>query len=133
MEVNTLKNIAIDTNRMSDFFRGEESIKLLLRLPKQIYIPYIVVAELRAGFLCGKKSLENERALVRFFASPRVEILYPNEDTTHHYARLFHQLRTQGTPIPMNALWIVALCVQHDLPLISRDRHFVNVPQLNLI
>ena len=126
-----MKSVAIDTNRLSDFFRGEESVKHLLRLPRQIFVPFIVVGELRAGFLCGAKSLENEKALVRFFSSSRVEILYLNEDTTHHYARLFHQLRSQGTPIPTNDLWIAALCIQHDLPLISRDQHFSKVPQLN--
>jgi len=32
------------------------------------------------------------------------------------------QLRHQGTPIPINELWIAALVVQHHLALSSRDR-----------
>jgi tRNA(fMet)-specific endonuclease VapC len=35
-----------------------------------------------------------------------------------------------GKPIPDNDLWIAALCVQHNLTLISRDPHFDRIPQL---
>ena len=68
--------------------------------------------------------------LIRLLNSPRVHVLLPNEDTTHHYARLFAQLRTQGTPIPSNDIWIAALALQHDLVLYSRDEHFRHLPQL---
>ena len=46
------------------------------------------------------------------------------EQTTHHYAAINVELRRTGKPIPTNDLWIAALCRQHDLPLLSRDRHF---------
>lgn len=65
-----------------------------------------------------------------FLNSPRVEILFADEQTTHHYARLFYQLRKQGTPIPTNDIWIAALVVQHDLVLCARDHHFEHLPQL---
>jgi tRNA(fMet)-specific endonuclease VapC len=46
-------------------------------------------------------------------------------------ARLrFVQLRRSGQPIPVNDLWIAALCLQHRLTLITRDRHFESIPQL---
>lgn len=51
-------------------------------------------------------------------------------DTTHHYARLFRQLRTAGTPIPTNDIWIAALVIQHDIALYSRDAYFDVLPQL---
>jgi predicted nucleic acid-binding protein len=63
----------------------------------------------------------NERTLAVLLNRPRVRILWPDEQTTHHYARLFLQLRKQGTPIPTNDIWIAALAVQHDLVLFSRD------------
>ena len=36
-------------------------------------------------------------------------------ETTHHYAYLYRQLRTAGSPIPTNDLWIAAIVVQHHL------------------
>jgi predicted nucleic acid-binding protein len=46
------------------------------------------------------------------------------------YARLFVQLKRAGTPVPDNDLWIAALVLEHDLTLITRDRHFGCIPQL---
>jgi tRNA(fMet)-specific endonuclease VapC len=122
--------IAIDANRYVDFCRGMDAAVLTFRRAERIFLPLITLAELRAGFRCGSRSEENEQYMARFLNSPRVAILSPDEETTHHYARLFAQLRHQGTPIPSNDLWIAALVSQHDLYLYSRDRHFDHLPQL---
>jgi predicted nucleic acid-binding protein len=53
-----------------------------------------------------------------------VTVLDVDEETTHHYAAMGWELKRSGKPIPANDLWIAALCRQHSLPLISRDRHF---------
>jgi tRNA(fMet)-specific endonuclease VapC len=90
----------------------------------------VVLGELRAGFLGGSRAPENEANLARFLNSPRVEVLLADEETTHHYARLFHQLRRQGTPIPTNDIWIAALVTQHQLYLFARDDHFDHLPQI---
>ncbi|MBV8531935.1 MAG: PIN domain-containing protein [Candidatus Eremiobacteraeota bacterium] len=55
---------------------------------------------------------------------------YADDQTTHHYAAIFRQLRKQGTPIPENDMWIAALVLQHNLILHTRDRHFDHLPQL---
>src|SRR5262249_42391583 len=96
----------------------------VVQVAKRIYLPFITIMELPAGLLSVTKSAQNERTLTRFLNSPRVEVLHPDEQTTHHYARLFAVLRGQGTPIPTNDLWIAALVVQHDLILYARDKHF---------
>jgi len=56
--------------------------------------------------------------------------LYADEQTTHHYASVFAQLRRQGTPIPTNDIWIAAIVLQHDLALLTSDAHFSSLPQL---
>jgi tRNA(fMet)-specific endonuclease VapC len=93
-------------------------------------VPLIVLGELRAGFLAGSRGTENEAGLARFLNSPRVDVLLADGDTGHHYARLFHQLRRQGTPIPTNDIWIAALVAQHQLYLFARDAHFDHLPQI---
>ncbi len=122
--------IALDTNSYVDFCKGETAILHRIQEAQAIFLPFVTVAELRAGFLWGTHSERNERTLIQFLNSPRVTILYPDEQTTHHYARLFLQLRKQGTPIPTNDLWIAALVVQHDLWLCARDQHFDHFAQL---
>jgi len=68
--------------------------------------------------------------LARFLNTPRVSVLYADEQTTHHYASVFAQLRRQGTPIPTNDIWIAAIVLQHDLALLTSDAHFSSLPQL---
>ncbi len=51
-------------------------------------------------------------------------VLDIQEPTTHHYAEITLELKRNGKPIPTNDIWIAALCRQHRLPLLSRDRHF---------
>jgi len=123
--------ILLDTNRYKDFCLGEETIGVVLRQAEEVYLPFVTLAELRAGFACGTKTRANEGVLTRFLNRSRVRTLYPDEETTHHYANLFRQLRQQGTPIPTNDLWLAALAVQHDLLLASRDRHFEHLPQIS--
>jgi tRNA(fMet)-specific endonuclease VapC len=122
--------IAIDTNRYRDFCSGAPEVMEPLSTARAIFMPFVTLAELRAGFLCGHLSRKNELVLARFLNSPRVQLLFADEMTSHHYARLFLQLRSQGTPIPTNDIWIAALTMQHDLLLCSRDRHFDCLPQL---
>ena len=130
--------IAVDTNRYRDFSEGLTEAVEQFRSAEQICLPFVVLAELRAGFLAGSAppgrpspaGSKNARALTAFLNRPRVRVLWPDEETTHQYARLWNQLRGQGTPIPTNDLWIAALVVQHDLLLFSRDTHFDRLPQL---
>jgi len=125
--------LAIDTNRYVDFCREVPEAVEAVRQAEKIFMPFVVLGELRSGFQSGTKGLQNERVLIRFLNSSRVETLFPDEDTTHHYARLFQQLRKQGTPVPINDLWLAALVLQHDLQLLTRDRHFDHIPQLSLV
>ena len=95
-----------------------------------VWLPFIVVGELRAGFAAGTQGPRNEAAMRRFLMQPGVGILYADEQTTHHYSSVYRQLRTQGTPIPTNDMWIAALVLQHSLALCARDAHFDALPQI---
>ncbi len=122
--------VAIDTNRYTDFMRGIPEAVATFRSADHLAVPLVVLAELRAGFLSGTMARENERTLGRFLGRGRVRVLYPEDATTHLYARVLSELRRKGSPIPTNDLWIAALAMQHDLPLYTRDRHFERIEGL---
>lgn len=122
--------LLLDTNRYTDLAKGDEVVLRLVREAEEVHVPFVVLAELRAGFLHGTRGSANEGALARFVASPRVTVDYADDETCHQYARLYAQLRRQGTPVPTNDLWIAALATQHGLFLCSRDPHFAYLPQL---
>jgi len=125
--------VAFDTNRYVDFCRGVDESVTLFAEAELVVLPFVVLAELRAGFTHGSRQPENERTLRDFLLEDGVKVIFADDQTTHHYAALYRQLRKQGTPMPTNDMWIAALALQHNLILHSRDRHFDSLPQLALV
>ena len=122
--------LALDTNAYVDLCRGVADTVALLEQAETVMLPFVVVGELRAGFAHGRRQVENEGVLRRFLLKSGVRVLYADDQTTHHYAAIFRQLRKQRTPIPTNDMWLAALVLQHSLILHSRDEHFEHLPQL---
>ena len=125
--------LALDTNRYTDLCRGDRAVVEVIELADEVWLPFIVIGELRAGFAVGTQGPRNEGVLRRFLLKPGVAVLYADEQTTHHYATVYRQLRKQGTPIPTNDMWIAALVLQHSLVLCARDAHFDALPQLTRV
>jgi predicted nucleic acid-binding protein len=123
--------VAIDTNRLTDLFRDDADLAEQLGRCDEVWVPLIVLGEIQAGFHGGSHLHRNHRVLTAFLQRPTAGVLVPDEDTASHYARLFVQLKRIGQRIPDNDLWIAALCVQHQLTLITRDKHFSRIPQLS--
>jgi len=122
--------LALDTNRYTDLCRGDVSVVEMVELADEVWLPFIVLGELRAGFAVGSQGPRNEAVLRRFLLKSGVSVLYADEQTTHHYSAIYRQLRKQGTPIPTNDMWIAALALQHSLVLFARDTHFDVLPPL---
>jgi tRNA(fMet)-specific endonuclease VapC len=122
--------IALDTSRYVDLCKGVGETVRIVATAEAVFLPFVVVAELRAGFVLGRRTAENERVLRRFLLKDGVHVLYADDQTTLHYAGVFRQLRMQGTPIPTNDMWIAALVLQHNAALHDRDRHFDRLPQI---
>ena len=122
--------VALDTNRLTDLFQGDAALAERLGLCDEVWIPLVVLAEIKAGFLGGTERHRNEILLRKLLSKTTVGVLLPDRETAEHYARLFVQLKRAGTPVPDNDLWIAALALQHDLLLITRDKHFKSIPQL---
>jgi len=122
--------LALDTNRYTDLCRGNASVVETVEHADEVWLPFVVLGELRAGFAVGSQGARNEAVIRRFLLKPGVGVLFADEQTTYHYAAAYRQLRKQGTPIPTNDMWIAALVLQHSLVLLARDAHFDALPQL---
>ena len=125
--------VALDTNRYRDLCDGSPVTVAALEEAERVFVPFVVLAERRAGFAVGTRGRENERALRRFLSKSGVDVLFAGDATMRAYAELYRQLRSQGTPIPTNDLWIAALVVEHDLVLATRDPHFRHLPQITVV
>lgn len=126
-------SLLIDTNAYSDLVRGDSSVARLLNQADIVYLPVIVIGELKRGFYFGSRVQENMQTLEKFIAKPRTRVLDISQETAEQYGILASYLKQQGTPVPINDVWIAALCVQYDLPLLTRDSDFQYLPQLTLL
>ena len=124
--------IALDTNRLTDLFQGDAELADRLARCDEVWLPLIVLGEIKAGFCGGMHRSRNEALLQSLLSRATVGVLMPDRETAEHYAQLFTQLKRAGTPVPDNDLWIAALVLQHNLQLVTRDTHFKRFPQLRL-
>lgn len=116
----------LDTNALSAFADENPAILSVLAKAEQLAIPVVVLGEYRYGIAQSRNKAAYSTWLDNLLADCMV--LEIGEKTTLHYADIHLDLRRAGRPIPTNDLWIAALCRQHKLPLLSRDRHFDFVP-----
>lgn len=112
----------LDTNALSAAADGEPGAVEVVARAERIALPVIVLGEYRLG-IAQSRHRDAYEAWLREWTST-VEVLEVGEETTRHYASIGVELKKAGKPIPTNDLWIAALCRQHSLSLLSRDRHF---------
>ncbi len=116
----------LDTNALSAAADEDPAVISVVANADEIALPVIVLGEYRYGLAQSRNRSGYESWLAGLLND--CIVLDINEATTHHYADINLELRRIGKPIPTNDLWIAALCRQHSLPLLSRDRHFDLVP-----
>lgn len=128
-----MKSAMVDTNILSEVFRGDASLIDFLGGFESICVPVTVLGELLFGFLLGTRERENRQRLDQFLSQPTVDVIEQSGYTAEYYALLMTALRKKGTPLPTNDVWIAAAACSEKVPLISRDNHFLTVPGLQLI
>lgn len=125
-----MRRVLIDTNVYVSFKRKNQAIVESFRNLDYIGIDITVLAELYAGFRSGRKEKQNRQELESFINNQRVHILNHNQDTAEFYSQIYHNLKTEGKPIPTNDIWIAAVAMQYGLALFSLDNHFSAVEGL---
>ena len=112
----------MDTNGLFALADGEFTLEPILREAAEVALPVIVLGEFRYGVRQSRDRQRYEQWLTESLGNFR--ILDVDETTAASYATVRMELKKAGTPIPSNDVWIAALCRQHSLFLLSRDRHF---------
>ena len=128
-----MNEFLIDTNIYSHAMRAEPAVVSLMRRASRIAISSISIGELLSGFKGGTQERKNREELAEFLDTPRVSIYGVSENTAEFYAEILDGLRSAGTPIPTNDIWIAAQAMEHGLRLVSMDRHFASVAGLLLL
>jgi tRNA(fMet)-specific endonuclease VapC len=126
--------IVLDTNIYVDFARDKpDVVELLATQSTEMLLPTIVIGELFYGFMKGSRSRYNEEKFHHFVTTLEVSIIQVNEDVARKYAIIFSDLTNKGTRIPINDVWIAACSMSTGGTLLTRDRHFEQVSQIDKI
>ena len=121
----------LDTNALSALQEQDE--KLLSKIQDQpaLILNLISLGEYRFG-VDGSR----HRTIILEWLDVlilKATVLSPDVETLPFYSLIRHELKSAGTPVPANDVWIAALCRQHNLPVLSRDTHFDKVNGLHRI
>ena len=124
--------LVLDTNIYCDFAEGvPETVEAIALHGEQIYMPAVVIGELVFGFLTGGRQQFNERKLRQVISRLKIEVVDVTADVARKYALIFLSLQNKGTKIPINDVWIAACCMEVGGTLLTRDKHFKAVEQID--
>lgn len=126
--------LVLDTNIYSDYAEGvTETVDFMATQGEQIYLPSVVIGELHFGFMKGRRQRFNEKKLKQFIDLLNVDVINVNADVARKYAVIYLSLQKNGTKIPINDVWIAASCMDVGGTLLTRDKHFNVVDQIETV
>ncbi len=122
--------VAIDTNVAIAYLKGE----LLLPVGVQVedfVLPIVVVGEL----LFGAHNSGRPEANLPFYRNFIYDfgLLHMDALAAEYYAEDRLALKRKGRPIPENDMWIGAICQAYNVPLLTFDKHFAEIPDLEVL
>jgi tRNA(fMet)-specific endonuclease VapC len=123
--------LVLDTNIYCDFAEGlRDAVDAIATHGQSIFIPSVVLGELFFGFMKGSRQQFNEKKLRQVVSRLRIEVIDVNTDVARKYAMIYLSLQKRGIKIPINDVWIAACCMEAGGTLLTRDKHFELVDQI---
>lgn len=112
----------LDTNAISAWAEGNDDVIRTLPDTHEIALPVIAIGEFLWGLRKSRRRADLEAWLAEAIDCSRV--LDITLATCDAYATIRQLNERQGRPIPPNDTWIAALALEHNLAVLSTDRHF---------
>ncbi len=125
--------VVLDTNVLIDLFHNPDTFNETLNTYDTVILPAIVVGEFRAGLSDTNKDRAIGKLLTDYLKNPAVKVAPLTAKTTLYYASVHRALKTKGTPIPQNDIWIAATALENGAPLLTYDTHFSAIPMLQRV
>lgn len=123
-----MKKVLLDTNAYSALLKGDEIVLKAIGEADILFISVVMLGELYAGFSGGTRESDNKKQLNSFLLKSTVRILSVSKETAEIFGAIKHQLKSAGTPVPINDVWIAAHAMESGSRLITYDQHFKQIP-----
>jgi len=126
----TGNSFVLDTSAVIEFFEGNSNVVNLLKAETIVKIPATVLGELYLGIYRSSNPEKHSIQVNQFIAS--CDIVLIDLETAKVYATIKNKLFKKGKPIPENDIWIAAVAIRYELPLVAFDKHFLEIEGLKL-
>jgi predicted nucleic acid-binding protein len=103
------------------------------RLPDEVAVSVITVAELRAGVLVADDARVRARRLDTLTYALGLDPLPVDEQVAEAWALLRVILRDEGKRMSVNDSWIAATALALEVPVVTQDTDFVGVTGLEVV
>jgi predicted nucleic acid-binding protein len=103
------------------------------RLPEELAVSVITVGELRAGVLAASDTATRDQRLATLTEVLSLDPLPIDTAVAGAWARLRLDLRDAGLRMPVNDSWIAATAIALDLPVVTQDDDYRDMPGLQLV
>jgi predicted nucleic acid-binding protein len=81
----------------------------------------------------GQRQQLNERKLQQVINRLKIDIIDVTAEVARKYGMIALSLERKGTKIPVNDVWIAACCMEIGGTLLTRDKHFTQVDQIDVM
>lgn len=126
----TGNNLLLDTNIIIEVFDGNRNIADKIDKLPSFYISSVVLGELYIGV---NRVVNKEKHLGKLQAFLQLcSILNADSTTAWYYGKIVATLYKKGKPLPTNDVWIAAVAQQYNLTVITRDKHFKEIENLEI-
>jgi predicted nucleic acid-binding protein len=103
------------------------------RLPDEIAVSIVTIAELRAGVLAATDPEIRDRRLRTLTAALSLRPIPVDEAVAEAWALLRIRLRDAGLRLPVNDSWIASTAIARGIPVISQDGDYDGTPGVDVI
>jgi len=128
-----LSRYCLDTSAYSHFKRGDTAVVGVIDSADWIGVPTVVIGELWIGFLAGRRRDRNASELGEFLSHNVVEELIVDQEVAFIYAEIVTALKSAGTPLPTNDIWIAACAARHGATVLTYDDHFSQIQRVGSV
>ena len=96
-------------------------------------VSVITLGELRLGVLQATGPEASARRLSTYQLAQRFEPLNIDERVSEAWALLVSRLSAANRRVPVNNSWIAATAIAHDIPVVTQDRDYAEMPDVEVI
>jgi tRNA(fMet)-specific endonuclease VapC len=114
--------VLLDTNAVIALLAGDKALRPEIVGAEAVFVSTTVLGELYYGAAKSTRVEANLAAIDKF--AQTCAVLLCTTSTARIYGQIKAVLKTKGTLIPENDLWIAAVAWENGLTVVTRDDHF---------